>query len=226
MSLKRTQEAIFNKCSLLGRRPEEVSLVAVTKGHSPEEIMKLYDEGARTFGENRVQEAEKKIAALPQDISWHFIGAIQSNKIRKIASSFQLIHSLSERHHAELLQSLGRPIPVLLEVNTSNSPAKHGLHVEDVEEAFSSFLALSCLEIRGLMTMAPMMLSSDREEIAKVRACFRKLYELKERLRATFPECRRNFSELSMGMSQDFEIALEEGATILRIGSLLFQDEK
>jgi hypothetical protein len=182
----------------------EATLVVVTKNHSIDEIMQVYNEGCRDFGENRLQEALPKIEALPKDIRWHFIGSLQRNKVNKVVENFSFIHSIDSLPLAEKIAATGKKIPCFLEVNTSGETSKHGFTIEECEK----LPKMEGIEIVGLMTMAP--LTDDKRVI---RSCFSKLRLLKEKLGLKF---------LSMGMSHDWRIALEEGATHLRIGSAIF----
>ena len=185
-------------------------LVAVTKGRSVEEIMELYEQGIRDFGENRVQEALAKMEQLPKDIRWHFIGKLQKNKVSKVIGKFYLIHSVDTPELARLIsQKSIETTSILLEVNTSGEGSKSGLSPQEWALEIENLKKLPHLEIKGLMTMAPLT----DDEIA-IRRCFSKLRELKEAW---------GFKELSMGMSSDFKIALEEGATMVRIGRKLYE---
>lgn len=197
-----------------GRKAEELTLVAVSKTHPWEEVTPLYELGCRNFGENRVPEFLEKKEQAPGDIHWHFIGSLQKKKVNKVVGQAALIHSID---HLELAQKvdqrseqLGLTTKVLIQVNTSGEISKHGLSSERCDELWEEFQALSHLDIQGLMTMAPF--SSNEKE---VRTCFSALRELKEQLGGELPH-------LSMGMSNDFPWAIEEGATLVRLGSCLF----
>ncbi|HXF29385.1 MAG TPA: YggS family pyridoxal phosphate-dependent enzyme, partial [Chlamydiales bacterium] len=187
----------------------------------------LYQLGLRNFAENRLQEAQEKQALLPKDILWHFIGSIQTNKIRKLIGSFYLIHSIE--NFSPLAEKIdlasyerGITTDVLLEVNTSQELTKHGMTREILLAEFPVFLSCKHIRVRGLMTMASQYMPNDLENEPKARHCFQELRKLKEILIQRHPEAEEHFTQLSMGMSQDFEIAIEEGATIVRIGSALF----
>ncbi|MBK6904596.1 MAG: YggS family pyridoxal phosphate-dependent enzyme [Saprospirales bacterium] len=198
-------------------------LVAVSKTHPPEELMPLYLEGQRDFGENRIQEMATKRELMPKDIRWHAIGHLQTNKVKFIAPFVHLIHSVDS---LKLLQEIdrqaekaGRVIPCLLQMHIAKEETKFGL---DREELFSllrapEFADMKHVEIRGLMGMAT--LTEDRELI---RSEFRMMSVLLEELQSGFFSGKESFCELSMGMSSDYKIALEEGSTLVRIGSLLF----
>jgi pyridoxal phosphate enzyme (YggS family) len=224
--LKQVQEEIAHTALEAGRDPSKIQLVVVSKNQSIETIRALFDCGIRHFGESRIQEAEEKQRLLPQEIQWHLIGSLQSKKVPKAVGAYQLIHSIDS---LDLLTKISKKsieknllTDVLLEVNTSGEPNKHGFSPELACEQFPLLLALPGVRIRGLMTMAAQMLAGSEEEQKRVRASFRLLAEIKQEIEKDFPTCLPNFSELSMGMSQDFKIAIEEGATLLRIGSRLF----
>jgi pyridoxal phosphate enzyme (YggS family) len=202
-----------------------ILLIAVSKQQSVESIRALYDLGLRDFGESRVQELLKKRDELPSDIRWHFIGHLQSNKARQIAPFIEWVHSIDSIELAQELsrraEQYGRTIIVLVEVNISGEDKKNGV---EPKEALSLIEKIQneCpnLSLRGLMGMA-----SEEEEIERTRPQFRLLRELREKIWERHPELTR-FTELSMGMSNDYEIAIEEGATIVRIGSALFGERE
>ena len=210
----------------VNRRPEEIKLVVVSKKQSIDAILELYRLGIRDFGESRVQEAKEKQLALPQDISWHLIGSLQSNKVRKAVGSYSLIHSVDSLELAQKIDlvsaELGVVTQVLLEVNTSNEFSKHGMTIENIEQNFSIFLAFKNLRVCGLMTMAPEYKQFNLEEEKLTRSYFASLKALQGKFCRLYPTIQNQFKELSMGMSQDFEIAIQEGATIVRIGSAIF----
>jgi pyridoxal phosphate enzyme (YggS family) len=201
-----------------GRNPGEVELVAVSKKQSAELIREAVDAGQLLFGENRVQEAMVKIPSLPGSLRWHLVGHLQSNKIRKALPLFELIHSVDS---AELAGEIDRIAGetglfprVLLEVNVSGEGSKHGFRPEQLERDLETLLALPRLQVEGFMTMAPLA-----PEAEAARPFFAGLRELRDRMaaRAGIP-----FGILSMGMSGDFEVAVEEGATLVRVGSAIF----
>ncbi len=198
-------------------------LVAVSKTHTPEEILLLYQAGQRLFGENRVQELQDKQVALPADIEWHLIGHLQRNKVRFIAPFVAMIHSVdSERLLEEIdrqAQKAGRVIPVLLQVHIAAEETKFGWSPEELQawigsEAWKKYAHIA---ICGLMGMATFT-----DNTVQVRAEFQRLRHLFDRIKQEAFAVKPEFRELSMGMSADYEIALEEGATLVRIGSLLF----
>lgn len=200
-----------------GRRIEDVRLVAVTKGVDPERIGEALALGIVDLGENRIQEALPKIAALGPAPRWHLVGHLQRNKVGRAIEAFALIHSVdSVRLTEEIARRagvLGRDIPVLLQVNVAGEPGKHGFAPEEVRDAARRIAGSPGVRVRGLMTIAP--LADDPET---VRPIFRRLRRLGEVVRAEVPDA----DELSMGMSQDYEVAIEEGATLIRVGRAIF----
>lgn len=203
--------------------PKTIKLVAVSKTKSVEEILALYHAGHRIFGENKVQELTEKMPALPGDIEWHMIGHLQSNKVKYIAPFISMIHSVDSLKILKVINreaiKNNRIIPVLLQVHIAEEESKFGFHEAEIiqhteEGAFSEFEGL---KIRGLMAMASY--TTDEEQ---VKGEFRRLKLLFQKLKE-FPVFRsEDFSELSMGMSGDYQLALKEGATMIRIGSLIF----
>jgi pyridoxal phosphate enzyme (YggS family) len=176
--------------------------------------------GVTDFGENRVQEALPKIAEFrPQGLRWHMIGHLQSNKARKVVSSFDYVQSVDSLSLARLLNrhaaQLGIRLPVLLEVNISGEESKEGMTPSEAHALAQQIVALPHLEVQGLMTIAPLV--DDAEE---VRPVFRSLRELRDQLRNEVPDCA--WQHLSMGMTDDYRVAIEEGATIVRIGRAIF----
>lgn len=211
MGLPQVLEGIAAACRRAGRRPEEVRLVAVTKGHPVEEIeAKVLRYGAFPLGESRVQEALKKMEVLQAE--WHLVGPLQRNKA-KFAPRFALIHSLDSLRLAEALERVGAReglrLRVLLEVNLGREPQKHGFLEEELPEALERVREMPHLEVLGLMTVPPM----GPEEV--VRPIFRRLSQLAD---------QHGLPERSMGMSDDFPWAVEEGATLVRVGRALFVD--
>jgi hypothetical protein len=218
-NIKRVRERIHKACQRAGRDPREVTLVAVTKTVAVASIREALEGGIRDFGENYVQEALPKISALGPGTRWHFIGHLQRNKVKYVLGRFHLIHSLDRLSLAQEIQrraSPNEPAKVLLQVNLSGESTKSGVPLEAVEELLEGVCGLSRLRIVGLMTMPPFF--SDPE---MSRPFFRSLRELMERLRPQLPP-PHDLRELSMGMSQDFEVAIEEGATIVRLGTAIF----
>lgn len=195
-----------------------VKLVVVSKGQSLSSMQEVYETGCRTFGENRAQEALSKQQALPNDIYWHFIGSLQRHHLPKIIGHFSLIHSvdtpaLAAAIHERSLKK-GISTPILLQANTSGEPSKRGLSPNEWKRAFLPLLSLTGIHIQGLMTMAP--LTNDSSLLHRAFASLRILREDLEQISG------KPLSHLSMGMSNDYEIAIQEGATVVRIGSAIF----
>ena len=218
VTLENIRLRIRNACDRAGRAPEAVTFQAVSKGQPPEAIQAAARLGVTLFGENRVQEAKIKIGLCPASLHWHMIGHLQSNKCRDAVHFFEMIQSVDSLALAEEINKWAdksaRTMPILLEVNVAGESSKFGYAPEKLLAELLQLNALKKIEVHGLMTVAPYV--SDPE---KVRPVFHKLRELKERceqlLGAPLPH-------LSMGMSGDFEAAMEEGATIIRVGSAFF----
>ncbi|MEW6304527.1 MAG: YggS family pyridoxal phosphate-dependent enzyme [Verrucomicrobiota bacterium] len=217
-NLQSIQQRIDAACHRAGRDPASVTLLAVSKGQPPAVVREAADLGLRLFGENKVQEAKIKIGQCPGNLRWHMIGHLQSNKCRDAVHFFEMIHSVDSLALAEELNKWAdkhaKTMPILLEVNIAGEASKFGFRPEDALAQLEAINALRRLEIHGLMTMAPWT-----PEVEKTRPIFRQLRELKERceqkLGAPLPH-------LSMGMTGDFEVAIEEGATLVRLGTALF----
>lgn len=212
------QDRIAQAAVRSGHTPQDISLLAVTKTFSRLVLQEAYDLGLRTFGENRVQEAVPKIEDLPADIQWHLIGQLQTNKINKVLGKFALVQSMDSFKLSQAFSSRldGRIQEILLEVNTSGETAKSGVPPEKALEEARAIVQLPGLKLRGLMTVGPLTQDSNLQ-----RESFKKLKGLFEELKAKGIG-GEDFSILSMGMSGDFEMAIEEGSTLVRIGSALF----
>ena len=205
-----------------GRDPESVRLVAISKAHPPEAVREAAECGIRVFGESKVQEAKAKIPLCPGHLSWHMVGHLQRNKAGLAAELFDRVHSVDS---LRLLETLDRAaaeavkvLPVFIEVNVSGEGSKFGLPPEGVPELLRAAAGLSSLSVGGLMTMPPFA-----EDPEKARMYFRRLRGLRDQWRA---ETGIPLEELSMGMSHDFEIAIEEGATWVRVGTALFGERE
>lgn len=220
MGYSQIAHIVMEKAISCGRSPLEITLIAVSKTHPLDSLVSIYQEGCRDFGESRLQEAMGKIMQLPPDCRWHLIGSLQNNKVVKAISAFQLIHSVDSPELAkkisEVSQAKGVSTSILLQVNTSGEMTKRGFSSTKWASCLDIVNALPNIKIEGLMTMAPLT-----EDQHLIRACFRKLYQLRENWRSQMKEPPL-FRHLSMGMSHDFLIAIEEGATLLRIGSAIF----
>jgi len=233
-NLTRVQERIAEAALRVGRDPAEITLVAVAKTRPPEEIVAAYQAGVLHFGENRVEEGMAKIPAVHAAISgprptWHMVGHVQSRKAQAVVAHFDYTHSVDRlkiaRRLSRFAQEAGRTLPVLLECNVSGEEAKFGFDLQDWEHdearqkaffaAVEEILTLPGLVVQGLMTMAPLV--TDLETVRPVFASLRALLDvLRERFSA------RDWLHLSMGMTDDFEVAVEEEATIVRIGRAIF----
>jgi PLP dependent protein len=199
-----------------GRDSSEVTLVVVGKGRSVEAIGELYEAGHRDFGENRANELAEKASVLPSDIRWHFVGHLQSNKARVVRPLAAMLHSLDRRSLAEAwLKGSGPPPPVLVQVNIGREPQKSGAEPERALEFASEATSLG-LSVVGLMAIVPIV---DHAEAA--RPYFSALATLRDEIAASLP----SVTELSMGMTDDFEVAIEEGATCIRVGRAIFEPD-
>ena len=200
--------------------PPEVELVAVSKFHPAPLLQEAYDQGQRIFGESRVQELQAKQAALPKDIQWHFIGHLQTNKLKLVLPYAYMVQSVDSIHLLEDIEKWGsindKVIRVLLELHLGAEETKHGLTEDEITEILNSVSKYPHVRFCGIMGMAT---NTDDESV--VRADFEHIAVLRQRLVASHPELP-DFKELSIGMSQDYKIAIECGATIVRIGSDIF----
>ncbi|MEE0845561.1 MAG: YggS family pyridoxal phosphate-dependent enzyme [Eggerthellaceae bacterium] len=215
-------EELARQCTLAGRDPSEVTLIAVSKTVGPEEVGLAMQAGARDFGENRPDELLRKAAAHPS-ATWHFIGNIQSRRIHDIVAHASLVHSLYQERHARKIDAaateLGKVQDVLIEVNVSGEESKGGVSVEDVPELLGVCMGLAHVRVRGLMTMAP------QGDLRVAREVFDGLAALHAQLRGTMdPQVAAAFDGLSMGMSEDWREAVAAGATMVRIGRAVFSD--
>jgi PLP dependent protein len=209
-------------CARAGREPRSVTLLAVTKTQPPERVSEAARAGLTVFGENKVQEARAKIPLCPGRLHWHLIGHLQTNKCREAVECFEMIQSVDSLHLAEELNrrahQAAKTVPILLEVNIVGEASKFGYKPEQLLAELGPLNALPRLEIHGLMTIPPWSPVPE-----KARPVFRRLRELKG-------ECERILGaplpQLSMGMTSDFEVAIEEGATLVRLGTALFGERK
>lgn len=224
MSIRENIEGIQTRiaaaCARVGRNPAEVRLVAVSKTKPAALIEEAAAAGQRLFGENYVQEFADKPEQVRAPVEWHFIGALQSNKVKYLRGKVAMIHSLDRLSLAEEINrqwaKLDRPVAVLLEVNLGDETSKAGTGAEEAIELVRRVAELPFLRLRGLMALPPWL--DDPEE---VRPYFRRLRELAHRIEASqIPGV--TMAELSMGMSNDFEVAIEEGATLVRVGTAIF----
>lgn len=211
----------------VGRRPEEITLVAVSKT-KPVELVKIaYDLGVRDFGENRVQDALPKIAEFRHagltPVTWHMIGHLQRNKVNKVVGSFESVQSVDSLQLAQALNAHATELEVrmaiLLQVNVSGEESKEGMQPEQTVALAQQIVVLPQLDVQGLMTIAPQVQNPE-----EVRPVFRALRELRDRLRVEVPQS--TWQHLSMGMTDDYCIAIEEGATIVRVGRAIFGERE
>ncbi len=213
---------VGDACKRSGRDPREVRVVAVSKNRSLREIEAAWRAGLRDFGENRAQELAEKLPIAPPGISWHFIGHLQTNKVKLVTGKVALIHSVDSLRLAEAIgREAGRRgivQDVLLQLNTSGEQTKHGIAPEELEETLLNMRRIEGIKVRGLMTMAAF--TADEEEI---RRSFRTLRRCREEYGGRMQGISLDL--LSMGMTNDFEIAVEEGADLLRIGTAIFLGE-
>jgi len=205
-------------CARCGREPGEVELVAVTKTHGPERVREAVDCGLRVFGESRVQEARAKIPLCPGGLSWHLVGHLQTNKVRVAVDLFDVIHSVDSTRLLEALEKActqkGRTLEVLVEVNVSGEASKYGIAPEELEPLLDFSRECTHVDVIGLMTVPPWS-----EEPERARVFFKRLRELRDEVSRSGGY---SLPQLSMGMSDDFETAIEEGATMVRIGTAIF----
>ncbi len=216
------KKRIKDVCKKVGRDPQEIVLMGVTKMVAPNYINEAIDEGIEVIGENRVQEARDKFDKVKKGVKWHMIGPLQVNKVKYAVHIFDMIESLESIKLADEIEkraaSLGRPMEVLVEVKTSFEEAKHGISPLDLISFLEKLSKYKYVKVKGLMTMAPLF---DNPELT--RPYFRKAKELFDKVRKMNIQ-NIEMDILSMGMSGDFEIAIEEGSTLVRIGRAIFQD--
>ena len=213
MSYEEVMARVEESARRAGRRPEDVTLVAVSKTKTPAEIESVYRLGHRDFGENRADELADKAATLPDDIRWHFVGTLQSRKARVVRPVTHLLHSMDRRSLAGAwLKGLGTAPPALLQVNLGDEEQKSGVALAEVGETLE-WMSQMGLDVRGLMAIPP--IPAEPEDS-------RPHFEALRRLRDEMSERHPGVTELSMGMTDDFEVAIEEGASIIRVGRAIF----
>lgn len=228
-NLEETRQRIELAASVSGRSAEDVLLVAVSKRHPVRAIAAAYQAGVKHFGENRVAECVEKVSSLPQDIHWHMVGGLQSRKASDAAPVFEWVHSIDRlkiaRKLSDAIESDMQPLQVLVQVNVSGEASKSGYELSawpasnhEYDAFISEMSALSDyrgVRIRGLMTMAPYV-----EDPQQTRPVFQKMRQLQQALQREMPAL--DWEHLSMGMTNDYEVAIEEGATIVRLGTAIF----
>ena len=202
-----------------GRDPATVRLIAVSKTQPASAISAATAAGQRLFGENYVQELTTKLDAIPEPVEWHFIGSLQSNKVKYLAGRVAMIHSVDRLSLAEEIErqwgKIGQRADILLEVNLGDESSKGGVRPDALPALTAAVVRLPHLRLRGLMALPPLL-----DDAEAVRPYFRRLHTLVAELSAAFPDLE--LTELSMGMSHDFEVAIEEGATLVRVGTAIF----
>jgi hypothetical protein len=216
--LEQVRARMAAACARAGRKADEVQLIAVSKTYGPERVREAAECGLRIFGENKVQEAEAKVSLCPGNLAWHLVGHLQSNKAARAVALFDQIHSVDSLKLLQRLEAAaaaeGKRLPVLLEINVSGEGAKFGLRPAVAPDVLQHAGELDYAQIVGLMTMPPFTPDAER-----ARTHFRRLRELRDEWSTKFGV---PLVELSMGMSHDFEVAIEEGATWIRVGTALF----
>jgi pyridoxal phosphate enzyme (YggS family) len=221
-NLEQVRKEIADAATKSRRSANDVELVAITKTHPAEKVREAIEAGQTLFGESRVQEARAKIPELPSTIRWHFVGHLQKNKIRHALPLFEMFHSIDSLALAQdvnrIAEEQGMHPRVLLEVNVAGEGSKFGFATDRLREQMEELLALPRLSILGLMTIPPLA-----EEADASRKHFVALRELRDRLQTEF---RVDLAQLSMGMTNDFPIAVEEGATLVRVGTAIFGKRK
>jgi hypothetical protein len=210
-NIKKINSLIQENCFKVGCDPKEVKLLPITKGRSVHEIKSLIDLGFHEFGENKINELELKQEQLPH-IKWHFVGNLQSNKAKKAVELSEVIHSINSMKLLNKIEkyalSESKKQKIFIEVNVSGEETKHGATIKELNELISAAKEMHSIQLLGLMTMAPLI------EAEKTRPYFKKMKSLAEEFK---------LNELSMGMSNDYEIAIQEGATLIRIGTKIFE---
>lgn len=216
-NIEKLRARITEAARRTGRNPEEIMVVAVTKTIPADKIAEAIKEGITIIGENRVQEAKEKFEIIGSQVKWHMVGHLQTNKVKDALQLFSLIHSLDSIKLAqEIEKRAGRPVDCLVEVNTSKEATKFGTAPEELFSFFEALKDFKKINILGLMTIGPGWATTDPEAS---RPCFRRLRDLRDELAQAFDT---PLPILSMGMSSDFEVAIEEGANIVRIGTIIF----
>ena len=219
-NLAEVQSRVEQACKRAGRDVAEVTLIAVSKTKPVTDLQEIYNAGVRDFGENKVQEMCDKMEKMPKDINWHMIGHLQRNKVKYIVGNVALIHSVDSYRLAEEIniqaKKKGLVVPILVEVNIADETTKFGVSKEDAMELVRQIASLDALSIKGLMTIAPYVVDPEEN-----RAYFRKIKELSVDIDNQNID-NVSMDILSMGMTNDYEVAIEEGATMVRVGTGIF----
>lgn len=220
-NLKSVRQRILNACEKAGRSPKDIELICVTKEAAVEEIIEILALGEKNIGENRVQEAVSKYKAIGDKATWHLIGHLQTNKVKDAVKIFSLIHSVDSVRLAKEINEEAKKInkvqDILVEVNVSGEKTKFGVSPDETARLIKEIIIYPNINIKGLMTIAP-----ETGGPEQVRPYFRKLRDLKDEINS---KLNTQYSILSMGMSNDFEVAIEEGANIVRIGRAIFKHD-
>lgn len=219
-NLAQVRQNIVNACKKSGRSPEEVTLIAVSKTKPVEAIYEAMSAEQTVFGENKVQEIMDKYPALPKSVQWHMIGHLQRNKVKYIVDKVKMIHSVDSLRLAKQISTeavkAGVTMPILLEVNVAEEESKFGYRLEEVENELMEIAKLPGIVVKGFMTIAPFV-----EDPEENRWVFRKLYQFAVDMKVKTID-NVIIEELSMGMTNDYEVAIEEGATMVRVGTGIF----
>ena len=219
-NLKSVEERVSAACARAGRDRSEVTLIAVSKTKPIEDLQVIYDQGIREFGENKVQELTGKIPEMAEDINWHLIGHLQRNKVKYIVDKVKLIHSVDSYRLAEEIniqaKKHGIIVPILIEVNAANEATKFGVRLEEAKQLCEEIAYLENVHIMGLMTIAPNVVVPEEN-----RAIFHKIKDLSVDIASENID-NIDMRIISMGMTNDFEVAIEEGATHVRVGTAIF----
>ncbi len=219
-NLSQVRERMAAACERAGREPGEVTLIAVSKTKPVSMLMEAYDAGTRVFGENKVQEILEKLPQMPKDCVFHMIGHLQTNKVHQVVGKVSMIHSVDSLRLAEKIEKesakKGIVSDILLEVNAAREESKFGFFLEETEEAVKAIAALPHVRVKGLMTIAPNV-----ENAEDNRKVFQDLYQLYVDIKSKNID-NGTMSVLSMGMTGDYEVAIEEGATMIRVGTGIF----
>ena len=219
-NLSQVRERMAAACERAGREPGEVTLIAVSKTKPVSMLMEAYDAGTRVFGENKVQEILEKLPQMPKDCVFHMIGHLQTNKVHQVVGKVSMIHSVDSLRLAEKIEKesakKGIVSDILLEVNAAREESKFGFFLEETEEAVKAIAALPHVCVKGMMTIAPNV-----EDAEENRKYFKELYQLYVDIKSKNID-NGTMSVLSMGMTGDYEVAIEEGATMIRVGTGIF----
>ena len=221
--IEEIQKLIHDTCQKIGRSPSEVQILAAIKDQNDDQIQSLFQFGIKLFGENRFQQVTQRNIHLPEDSQYHFIGALQSNKIRKLIGCFDCIESIDKIEHAEKINSIcleeSKTLNCFIQVNIGDESQKRGVYCDHLEGFVEQVVSMDHLSIQGLMCITP-----KREDPEQVRPFFAKMSHLNQKFIKIWPD--EYGGKLSMGMSRDFLVAIEEGSNIIRLGTKIFGSRK